>query len=191
MSRYSISRALHWVLILFTVGVSALYVYERHAARTAAERFEMAVHSAGAGQWFWDIEKNELRWDARMFELFQCDKQNWTFRDGAWVWHGGANQPPAEPLLKLLRPEDVPRVMSALQKAIMVQGVYQAVYRVHVTADKTAVIRASGQVHGGGRYVTGLCLEFAGDDGRSPQTQSMHQVVIDSALWAADPWSTP
>lgn len=191
MSRSFASKALHWGLILFSVFGSTLYVYERHINRQTAAQFQLAVESAGAGQWFWDVEKNELRWDDRMFQLFHCSTAGWEYKDHAWVWKGGATKPPAEAMVRLLDSEDVPAVMAALQKALMTHGPYQAVYRVQMPDGKIAVLRASGQVYGGGRYVTGLCLEFAGDDGKQASHQSSYQVLFDSKLWAADPMRTP
>jgi len=167
-TRARCSNLLHVALIGMALCASALYFWEQHQAAEAAAEFKVAVRGAGAGQWYWDIDKNILRWDDRMFELFRSSKSGWENVRGAWEWKGGPANSPAEAFARLVIPEDQAMVMAALNKAVFTRTSYQAVFRVTGSDGTVLPIRAGGAVYGGGRYMTGLCMKFIG--GVAPAT---------------------
>lgn len=158
--RRSLAASLNALLIAVMLGGTALFFYEQEQAEKLAAQFRTAVRGAGAGQWYWDIDKNILRWDERMFELLHCSKSGWECKDGAWEWRGSLTDEPATKFVSTLYEEDVPMVMAALQRAIMSKTSYQAVFRIKGSDGQLYYIRAGGAVYGGGRYMTGLCLKF-------------------------------
>lgn len=161
--RNAFSICLHTALMAVAFCAAGLFFYEQQQSKRIAAQFKTAVRGAGAGQWYWDIEKNSLRWDDRMFELFHCSKSGWANVDGVWEWRGSATDEPAAKFAATLYSEDTAMVMAALQRAVMTKGSYQAVFRIKGTDGAIYFVRAGGAVYGGGRYMTGLCLKFTTD----------------------------
>lgn len=57
----------------------------QHEIEESLLRFSLAAESAGIGVWDWDIKKNILKWDDKMHELYEVDKENF---DGAYLtWY--------------------------------------------------------------------------------------------------------
>jgi PAS domain-containing protein len=161
MSRHQLSTSLHTVLITISLCAAALFFYEQKQSEEVAAQFRTAVRGAGAGQWYWDVDKNILRWDDRMFVIFHCSKSGWKLMDtGVWEWRGSATDTPADKFASTLVDEDKPFVMAALQKAVLTKGSYQAVFRIVGEDGVVHPIRAGGAAYGGGRYMTGLCMKF-------------------------------
>ena len=178
MSRRTASSLLHWLLMLVMLCATAYYFVEPQNERARASQFALAVSSAGAGQWFWDVGKNELRWYARVFELQHVSKEGWQqMADNVFLWKGGDKKPPAAAWTRILHPEDAAAVMSGLQKAVMQQGTYQAVYRAVGDDKMLTTIRVNGQAYGGERYLTGLCLETTEAEAAPVRKGSTSQMV--------------
>ncbi len=55
------------------------------ALRRMNERFALATHAAHLGVWDWDIQKNELTWDDRMYELYGVQRENFAGAYEAWL----------------------------------------------------------------------------------------------------------
>lgn len=158
MNRQTIASCIHTLLIVISLGAAIRFFHEQKQSERVAAQFRTAVLGAGAGQWFWDIDQNVLRWDDRMFDLFHCGTDGWENVEGVWEWRGTAADAPAAKFSDCLVDEDKPMVMAALQRSIMMQGSYQAIFRVTGDDGEIYTIRAGGAVYGGGRYMTGLCL---------------------------------
>lgn len=188
MSRTNTSHLLHAGLIAFCVVATAMFFIERHRTQEEAQQFRMSVQGAGAGQWYWDIDANELRWDEQMFELFSVSKVGWKQeRQGIWVWQGGAKASPAEAFQNALYGPDRSLIAAILQRAVMLQASYQAIFRVPTQAGGVTTIRAGGQVYGGGRYMTGLCIKAQPDD--QPENVTTRLIDQDSAWGVVEPAS--
>jgi PAS domain S-box-containing protein len=78
--------------------------------------WRLAVDAAGVGAFEWDLVTRELRWDERLLELFGLDE----------ISFGGT----IEAFNKLVHPEDLDRVSSALLRAVETCGEYAAEYRI-------------------------------------------------------------
>jgi PAS domain S-box-containing protein len=55
------------------------------ALRRMNERFALATRAARLGVWDWDIQKNELVWDDRMYELYGVAKHDFGAAYEAWL----------------------------------------------------------------------------------------------------------
>ncbi len=53
--------------------------------RRMNERFTLAAHAARLGVWDWDIQKNELLWDDRMYALYGLRKEDFAGAYEAWL----------------------------------------------------------------------------------------------------------
>jgi PAS domain S-box-containing protein len=49
------------------------------------ERLNLATRSAGIGIWDWDIQKNELVWDERMYQLYGIREEDFSGAYEAWL----------------------------------------------------------------------------------------------------------
>lgn len=49
------------------------------------ERFSLATHAARMGVWDWDIQKDELVWDDRMYELYATKRSDFAGAYEAWL----------------------------------------------------------------------------------------------------------
>lgn len=53
--------------------------------RQINERFSLSTHAARLGVWDWDLQKNELVWDDRMYELYGVKSENFAGAYEAWL----------------------------------------------------------------------------------------------------------
>jgi PAS domain S-box-containing protein len=104
--------------------------------------WQLAVDAAGVGAFVWDLVSDRLRWDGRLLELFGLDEESF-----------GGN---IEAFNQCVHPDDLPRVTSALDRAIATCGDYEAEYRVQLPDGTLRWIEARGRAlpdHPGGPAV--------------------------------------
>ncbi|WP_456826912.1 PAS domain-containing protein, partial [Cellulomonas sp. P5_E12] len=101
-------------------------------------RWQLAVSAGGVGSWDWDLVSGRLDWDDQLLEIFGVAREDF----GSTV----------EAFYAALDPDDLPRVIDALQVAIATCAQYVAEYRV---------IRGDGTV----RWVKARGMALAGPDG--------------------------
>ncbi|MEJ2692852.1 MAG: transporter substrate-binding domain-containing protein, partial [Candidatus Thiodiazotropha sp.] len=53
--------------------------------RQINERYFLSTRAAGLGVWDWDLQKNELIWDDRMYELYGTRREDFTGAYEAWL----------------------------------------------------------------------------------------------------------
>ncbi len=53
--------------------------------RRMNERYALSTHAAGLGVWDWDLEKDELVWDDRMYELYGVKREDFAGAYEAWL----------------------------------------------------------------------------------------------------------
>lgn len=74
-----------------TLAIAAILrnITERKQAeeqlRHLSDRLSLAVTSGGIGIWDWDITRNQLLWDDRMYELYGLDRADFTNAYEAWL----------------------------------------------------------------------------------------------------------
>ncbi|WP_243060133.1 SpoIIE family protein phosphatase [Nocardioides sp. SR21] len=104
--------------------------------------WRLAVDAAGVGAFEWDLTTGELRWDARLLELFGTSEASF----GATI----------EAFERLVHPEDRARVTEALTEAIDSCGEYAAEYRIVRPDGESRWVSARGRAladRPGGRAV--------------------------------------
>ncbi|MGE5799308.1 MAG: PAS domain S-box protein [Syntrophaceae bacterium] len=69
-----------------------------------SDRLQLAIQTANAGIWSWDIVNNELSWDERMFHLSGIPPE--PFGRNSQFWQ------------KVIHPDDLPALLRAMQRAI-------------------------------------------------------------------------
>ena len=92
-------------------------VNERTAElRLLNERFSLATNAAHLGVWDWDLQKNVLVWDDRMYKLYGVKKEK--FKNAYDAWISGVH------------PDDCDYREEILKKAMRGKGEYDTEFRV-------------------------------------------------------------
>ena len=96
------------------------------------ERYKLAVESAKIGIWDWDVVKNILVWDNRMYKLYGIRKKDFA---GAYEsWQAGVH------------PDDLARANEEIQHALSGEKPFDTMFRV-VWKDKSVhYIKAYGKI---------------------------------------------
>ena len=97
-----------------------------------ADRLELATRAAQIGVWDWNILKNKLVWDDRMFALFGVEKEDFGGTYDAWM--------------SSVHPDDRVRCDEAIQQALRTGTPYDMDFRIRWPTGVVRVIKASGQV---------------------------------------------
>jgi PAS domain S-box-containing protein len=100
--------------------------------RITLDRLKLATKAADIGIWEWDISKNELLWDDRMFELYGVDRNTHAGAYGAW--------------LAGIHPDDRATSDEISQQARRGEREYDTEFRVVWPTGAVHVIKAYGQV---------------------------------------------
>jgi len=98
-------------------------------------RTQLAIDAAQVGTFDWDLRTGQLRWDARLIEMFGYDDASF--------------EQTIEAFNARVHPDDLPRVTEALQTAISTQGGYEADYRILLPGGRTRWVTARGRALGG------------------------------------------
>jgi len=96
------------------------------------ERLNLATRAAHLGIWDWDIVRNELVWDDRMYELYGVRKENFGGAYDAW--------------LKGVHPDDRAFCDSEIQRALSGEKDYDIDFRVLWPDGTLRVIKADSQI---------------------------------------------
>jgi PAS domain S-box-containing protein len=94
-------------------------------------RFDLAIDAAGIGSFDWDLVTGRLEWDDRLLEIFGYDRAGWPGTIEAFA--------------ERLHPDDAPRTLEALQRAIDTQGEYDAEFRVVLPTGETRWVQGRGR----------------------------------------------
>ncbi len=79
-------------------------------------RLQLAADSGGLGIWDWDVQKNEMIWDERMFQLYGIDKNEFSTQVDTWE--------------KRLHPEDKEKALKELDLALGGKKQFDTVFRI-------------------------------------------------------------
>ena len=106
----------------------------REAEKVAqlAERLELATSAAQIGVWDWNILKNELVWDDRMFDLCGVKKEDFGGAYDAW--------------LSGVHPEDRARCDEAVQQALRNKKPYDIEFRIQWPNGVVRNIKGDGKI---------------------------------------------
>lgn len=166
MSRSTTSTLLHWLLILAGGIAFVAFFVERHASKQEAEQFRLSVSGADAGQWYWDLDRETIKWDDHMFEILGLsppDPAVWHSVAGGWERDTKTHAPG-----QFVYKDDRDEAIAMTQKAIDTRGSVQLVFRVMGNDGKLRTVRTGGRVYAAGRYMTGLCWKLLDKNDRVP-----------------------
>ncbi len=102
------------------------------ALRIQTERLDLATRSAGIGIWDWDIQKDLLIWDDRMYSLYGIKRRDFSGAYRDW--------------LKELHPEDRDHTNDLMNRVLRGEGEWGAEFRVLWPDGSTRTLRANGNV---------------------------------------------
>lgn len=97
-----------------------------------AERLKLATRAARLGIWDWNIQKNALYWDDRMFELYGAARADFSGAFEAWIAR--------------VHPEDRARCDEALRCALQEGAAYDIDFRISLPGGGLRYIKADGSV---------------------------------------------
>jgi PAS domain S-box-containing protein len=103
-----------------------------NALLVQTERLDLATRTAGIGIWDWNLEKNDLVWDDRMYALYGIRRGDFTGAYQAW--------------LSGLHPEDREESNEVMMRAIRGEAEFDTEFRVQWPDRSTHTIKASGHV---------------------------------------------
>jgi PAS domain-containing protein len=100
--------------------------------RSLSSRLHLALASAHLGVWEWDIEKNELSWDDRMFELYGIDREHFSTAVNTWETS--------------IHPEDKEEAVNLLYASVRGEKAFDTQFRVVHQDGKVIHLKANGLV---------------------------------------------
>ena len=118
--------------ILYTMRDVTNYKRIEQNVKEMVDRLALATRAARLGIWDWDIQKDELIWDDRMYELFGLTRE--AFPNAYEVW------------LKGLHPDDREKNDKILEQAKRGEREYDTEFRVEWPDGTVRFIKASGLV---------------------------------------------
>ena len=131
------------------------------------ERLTLATRAADIGVWDWEIPKNELVWDDRMFALYGMKKEGFGGDYNAW--------------LSCVHVDDRARCDEAIQQALRNEKPYDLEFRVLQPDGAVRVIKANGIVTWGPQ---GRPLRMTGtnyDITVGKQAEEQFRLVVESS----------
>ena len=96
------------------------------------ERLDLAARAAALGIWDWDIQKNELVWDDRMYKLYGIQREDFAGAYEAW--------------LAGVHPDDRALSNEISQQARLGEKEYDTEFRIILPTGAIRAIKAYGQV---------------------------------------------
>ncbi len=97
--------------------------------RDLSARLELAIQSAQIGIWEWDIVRDRLIWDERMYELYGVYPEDFTGSHADWE--------------AVVHPDDVARWSAAIQQALLGESAFEPEFRVVLPDDSIRVLKAN------------------------------------------------
>jgi len=132
--------------------------------RQMNERLDLATHAANLGIWDWDIQKDELVWDGKMYELYGLGKVEFGGAYKAW--------------LSGLHPDDRERCDIAIGQALRGEKEYDIEFRVKWPNGALRHLKAYGQIT---RTAEGTPLRMIGisfDITESKQAEEEREITV-------------
>jgi PAS domain S-box-containing protein len=107
-------------------AVRALEESERH--------LRLATGAAELGTWEWDVERDRVRWDPLLLNLFGLQAQELADSSQAWI--------------ERVHPDDRGRILTAIRKALAEQATYAEEFRIVRPDGEVRWIAAEGRAYG-------------------------------------------
>ncbi len=97
--------------------------------RDLSARLELAIQSAQIGIWEWDIVRDRLIWDERMYELYGVYPEDFTGSHAGWQ--------------AVVHPDDVASWIAAIQQALLGESAFEPEFRVVLPDNSIRVLKAN------------------------------------------------
>lgn len=117
--------------VLSLVDISAHKEVEE-ALRQSRATLSVAQRISRLGNWNWDLNTNELSWSEEMYRIFEADAAEFS--------------PTYEWFLQSVHPQDLERVVRAVNDAIYNRKAYQLDYRVVLASGSVRTLSAQAEV---------------------------------------------
>ena len=157
---------------IFAVGVVYRDVTERKAVEQTlvaySDRLALATRAGGIGVWEWDLDTNELSWDARMFDLYHVDPDEFPGAYEAWR--------------ERLHPRDLQGAEETLQRALRGEKEFDTEFRVVWPDGSVRSIQAAAMVD---RDETGRAVRMIGINWDVTE-RSHYEALLEQARDAAE-----
>jgi PAS domain S-box-containing protein len=119
--------------------------------RVASQRLELALRSAKAGTWDWDMAADHIEWSSQMFDLFGLDPQTTVASFASWR--------------TVLHPDDREAAENHIAQALQQQTIMDSDYRVVLSGGQIRWINAVGKgvydAQGKPLQMLGICLDIS------------------------------
>ncbi len=120
------------------------------SSRRIEERLKLALHSASAGTWDWDMKQGKLTWSKELYNLFGLDSDNFTIKSDTWD--------------QLLHPDDKNNAYLSIKEAVNEKIPYSDEYRIIHPDGQVRWISALGKTtyddSGKADRMAGLCIDI-------------------------------
>ena len=136
-------------------GMVALLDSRYRALRLSEERLTIATRAANVGIWDWDVVRNELVWDDKMFEQFRVDRHRFSGAYEAWS--------------STVLPEDLPYAAGEVQAALRGEREYECEFRI---------VWPDGSI----RYIRAESLTFRDEQGQALRMVGVNYDVTESRV---------
>jgi len=133
-----------------------------------AQRMALASEAGGVGIWEWNVLRNELTWDARMYELYDISRDGFS---GLYeTWKGRVH------------PDDIAEAEQGLQTALQSAGDWQSEFRVLLPNGEVRHIHAAARAHANSQgqveRIIGINRDIS--QRKRAQEQLLHMATTDS-----------
>ena len=105
--------------------------------QSVRDRLTLATQAGGIGIWDWDVAKNHLVWDEKMYELYGVDPDDFSSAYEAWE--------------KTVHPDDLPESNKEVQAALAGEKEFNITFRVVTEDGETRFLKGQAHVERGPR----------------------------------------
>lgn len=139
--------------------------------REREERLSLALRSADAGTWNWDINNDEIVWDEYLYRLFGLEPQTTASR--------------FETIFNFIHPDDRKRVDNEIHQALKSRKDYDSEYRIILPDGTNRYLATRGHIfrddNGVANKMTGICWDITQ---RKLNEEELRQAKIQAELLA-------
>lgn len=134
-----------------SISTDVTELYKMHdALKEREERLSLALKSAEAGTWNWDIIKNEIMWDEYLYKLFGLEQTTGITKFQA--------------IFNFIHPDDRKRVQDEVQEVIKSGDDYNSEYRIILPSGEEKYFATRGHIFrsssGKAIRMTGICWDI-------------------------------
>jgi len=126
-------------------------------------RLQLATASADMGVWEWNISKDHMVWDDRMYEIYGVERKDFSGKFSDWE--------------KLIHPDDVSRVTEAMQAAVSGTKEFDITFRIQSGDGTVRYIKADAVVT---RHADGTPSQMVGLNSDVTKMKRMNRALKDS-----------